>query len=49
MIVAACQAAIALAPVLMLLRRRGDLDAAAWHELREDNVPAFRDMEIPAE
>lgn len=45
--VAACEAAIALALVLMLFRRSGKLDAAVWHELREDNVPAYVDTEVP--
>jgi len=47
--VAACEAAIALALVLMLFRRSGKLDAAAWHEMREDNIPAFTDAELPEE
>ncbi len=45
--VAACEAAIALALVLMLFRRSGKLDAAVWHELREDNLPAYVDTEVP--
>lgn len=44
--IAACEAAIALALVLMLFQRTGRLDIAAWHELREDNLPAFRDAEV---
>lgn len=45
--VAACEAAIALALVLMLFRRRGSLDIAAWHGLREGNQPEFVDRELP--
>jgi NADH-quinone oxidoreductase subunit K len=44
--IAACEAAIALALVLMLFQRSGRLDIAAWHELREENVPGFRDEEV---
>ena len=33
--VAACEAAIALALILMLYRRRGSLDVSLWQELRE--------------
>lgn len=45
--VAACEAAIALALVLMLFQRRGKLDVAAWDELRESNLPAYTDDELP--
>lgn len=44
--VAACEAGIALALVLMLFQRTGRLDIAAWHQLREENVPAYRDEEV---
>jgi NADH-quinone oxidoreductase subunit K len=44
--IAACEAAIALAVVLMLFQRTGRLDIAAWHELREENLPAYADHEI---
>jgi len=37
--VAACEAAVALALVLMLFQRRGNLDIAGWHLLREANQP----------
>lgn len=47
--VAACEAAIALALVLMLFRRSGKLDIAVWHRLREDNQPPFREPEVPEE
>jgi NADH-quinone oxidoreductase subunit K len=45
--VAACEAAIALALVLMLYHRNGQLDIDAWHELRESNLPAHVDVELP--
>lgn len=44
--VAACEAGIALALVLMLFKRAGRLDIAAWHELREENLPAYQDREL---
>jgi NADH-quinone oxidoreductase subunit K len=44
--IAACEAAIALALVLMLFQRTGRLDIAAWHQLREENVPAYADQEL---
>jgi NADH-quinone oxidoreductase subunit K len=44
--VAACEAAIALGLILMLFQRTGRLDIAAWHELRDDNVPAYVDHEV---
>lgn len=47
--VAACEAAIALALVMMVFRRRGSLDIALWHDLREDNQPPFIDRELPEE
>jgi NADH-quinone oxidoreductase subunit K len=40
--VAACEAAVALALVLMLFHRRGKLDIAEWRGLREANQPAFQ-------
>ena len=40
--VAACEAAIALALILMLFQRTGKLDIAAWQDLREENQPALR-------
>jgi NADH-quinone oxidoreductase subunit K len=45
--VAACEAALALALVLMLFQRRGDLDIAAWDDLRESNLPRYIDHELP--
>ena len=47
--VAACEAAIALAVVLMLFQRRGSLDIALWQSLREANQPPFVDRELPEE
>jgi len=44
--IAACEAAIALALVLMLFQRTGRLDIAAWHHLREESVPAYADQEL---
>jgi len=44
--VAACEAAIALGLVLMLFQRSGRLDIAAWHDLRDENIPAFIDHEV---
>jgi NADH-quinone oxidoreductase subunit K len=43
--VAACEAAIALAIVLMLYQRRGSLDIALWQGLRESNQPPYVDQE----
>ena len=45
--VAASEAAIVLAVVLVLFQQRGTLDAAAWQDLREDNLPAYVDAELP--
>lgn len=45
--VAACEAALALALVLMLFQRRDNLDIAAWDELRENNLPQYSDHELP--
>ena len=46
--VAACEAAVALAMILMLFRRRGSLDVALWQDLREANQPPLADRS-PAE
>ena len=46
--VAACEAAIAMALVLMLFQRKGNLDVVAWQSLREANQPEFVDEEEPA-
>ena len=47
--VAACEAAIALAMILMLFQRSGSLDIAAWDELREANIPPYVDRGVPEE
>jgi NADH-quinone oxidoreductase subunit K len=47
--VAACEAGIAMALILMLARRSGKLDTAAWQDLREDGQPAYVDREVPEE
>jgi NADH-quinone oxidoreductase subunit K len=43
--VAACEAAIALALILMLYRRRHSLDVSLWQELREPGEEATQDEE----
>ena len=45
--VAACEAAIALALVLMIVRRTGTLDIAFWQLTREANQPPYVDIEVP--
>lgn len=45
--VAACEAAIALALVLMLFHSSGRLDVAVWQHLRESNQAPFVDAELP--
>ncbi len=45
--VAACEAAVALALVLAVFARRGQLDIADWQTLREANQPRFRDEPLP--
>ncbi|MEN6450496.1 MAG: NADH-quinone oxidoreductase subunit NuoK [Thermoguttaceae bacterium] len=47
--VAACEAAIALALVVALFHRRGNLDIVAWQALRESNLEAYHDRPLPAE
>ncbi|MBN1393538.1 MAG: NADH-quinone oxidoreductase subunit NuoK [Pirellulales bacterium] len=47
--VAASEAAVALALILTLYRRRCSLDVAAWHFLREADQPPFRDAPLPDE
>ncbi|MEX2175199.1 MAG: NADH-quinone oxidoreductase subunit NuoK [Pirellulaceae bacterium] len=47
--VAACEAAIAMALILMLSRRAGKLDAAVWQDLREPGQPPFIDQQVPEE
>lgn len=43
--VAACEAGIALALILMLYRRSKSLDSSVWQELREVGVPPTIDTE----
>ncbi len=45
--VAACEAAIALALILMLARQTGKLDLADWQDLREEGAPPYVDHLIP--
>lgn len=47
--VAACEAAIALALILMLFNQSGKLDVAFWQETREEGQPAFVDVQVPEE
>jgi NADH-quinone oxidoreductase subunit K len=47
--VAACEAAVALSLVTMLFERKGNLDIAAWQQLRESNQPPYVDEEVPEE
>jgi NADH-quinone oxidoreductase subunit K len=47
--VAACEAAIALALILMLFARRGKLDIADWQLLREANQTPFQDEPLRSE
>ena len=41
--IAACEAAIAMALVLMLFQRKGNLDVVAWQSLRESNQGPYVD------
>jgi len=47
--VAACEAGLGLAMILVLARTTGVLDIALWQDLREEDQPAFQDQEIPEE
>ncbi|QDU27105.1 NADH-quinone oxidoreductase subunit K [Anatilimnocola aggregata] len=47
--VAACEAGIAMALILMLAQRTGSLDALIWQDLREEGQPAFVDQRVPEE
>jgi len=47
--IAACEAAIALALVLVMFERRGNLDIAAWHSLREANQAPFEDTPMASD
>lgn len=43
--VAASEAAIAMALILVLYKNRASLDVSAWQELREDNLDPVEDVE----
>jgi NADH-quinone oxidoreductase subunit K len=43
--VAACEAGLALAMILMLYRQKKSLDVSLWQTLREDSLPATVDTE----
>jgi NADH-quinone oxidoreductase subunit K len=43
--VAACEAAIALALVLVLFHKRQSLDVALWQDVREANLPRHVDLD----
>ena len=45
--VAACEAAIALALILMLAKQTGSLDVAIWQDLREEGQAPFVDRGLP--
>ena|SRR5687768_11195747 len=45
--VAACEAGIAMALILMLAQQTGNLDSAAWQDLREEGQPLLIDREVP--
>jgi NADH-quinone oxidoreductase subunit K len=46
--VAACEAAIALALILMLFKKRGSLDVSLWQDLREEGQePAIDEEPLP--
>jgi NADH-quinone oxidoreductase subunit K len=48
--VAACEAAVALALILMLFKRRGSLDVSLWQDLREaGQEPAADEEPLPPE
>ena len=45
--VAACEAAIALALILILAKQTGSLDIAIWQDLREEGQAPFVDRGLP--
>ena len=47
--VAACEAGIAMALILMLAQKSGQLDSTAWQDLREAGQTAYLDRELPEE
>lgn len=47
--IAACEAAIGLALVLMLFLQSGSLDSVVWQDLREEGQAGYVDQKIPEE
>jgi NADH-quinone oxidoreductase subunit K len=47
--VAACEAGIAMALILMLAQKSGKLDSMVWQDLREPGQPAIVDQAVPEE
>ena len=47
--VAAAEAGIAMALVMMLFQKSGTLDIAFWQDLRDEGLPRFVDRRIPEE
>jgi NADH-quinone oxidoreductase subunit K len=47
--VAACEASIALALIVVLYNRRSSLDVTLWQDIREPNVPATPPSDIALE
>jgi NADH-quinone oxidoreductase subunit K len=45
--VAACEAGIALAMVITLFQRSGNLDIVVWQQAREESQPPYVDREVP--
>jgi NADH-quinone oxidoreductase subunit K len=45
--VAAAEAGIAMALVMMLFQKSGTLDVAFWQDLRDEGLPRFVDRRIP--
>jgi NADH-quinone oxidoreductase subunit K len=46
--IAACEAALALALILVLFKRRSTLDVTLWQEIREEGLPPTREFEDEA-
>ena len=47
--IAAAEAGIAMALVMMLFQKSGTLDIAFWQDLRDEGLPRFVDRRIPEE
>lgn len=47
--VAACEASIALALIVILYNRRSSLDVTLWQDIREEGVPATPASDVAAE